>query len=171
MAIFDEGRGHEPLSNLLAGSLLATVVVLLTGLAAVHPGSAVAGQPPGADLPQATTANPGQDGRQPTVRRPEQARVQNYTHPISMAGRAIDPAGKPIPVARVYLASRRADYKRVAETITDAEGRYEFRDVPLPIQRDDTDSGRDEGAFQVFGEAEGLGFAWRPQKWFFDTPR
>jgi hypothetical protein len=26
----------------------------------------------------------------------------------------------------VYLASRRGDYKRVAETTTDAEGRYEF---------------------------------------------
>ena len=28
-----------------------------------------------------------------------------------------------------------------------------------------------KGAFQVFGEAEGFGFAWRPQKWFFPQPK
>jgi hypothetical protein len=32
-------------------------------------------------------------------------------------------AGKPIAGAHVYLASRRVDFKRVAETIADAEGR------------------------------------------------
>ena len=31
--------------------------------------------------------------------------------------------------------------------------------------------GRDEGAFQVFGQAEGFGFAWRPQKWFYPLPK
>jgi protocatechuate 3,4-dioxygenase beta subunit len=171
MAILDEGRSHEPLSDRLAGSLLATTVILLTGLAAVHPGSSAAGQPPGTDPPPAATANTAQDGGRPPVGRPEKTSPQNYTHPISVAGRAVDPAGKPIPGARVYLASLRADYKRVAETTTDAEGRYAFRDVPLPIQGDDTVNGRDAGSFQVFGEAEGLGFAWRPQKWFYPRPK
>ena len=79
-----------------------------------------------------------------------------------MTGRAVDLAGKPVTGAHVYLASRRGDYKRVAETTTDAEGRYEFHEVPLPIERANTVTGRDEGAFQVFGQAKGLGFAWRP---------
>ena len=34
-----------------------------------------------------------------------------------------------------------------------------------------TVTGRDVGAFQVFGQAKGLGFAWRPQKWFFPQPK
>ncbi len=96
---------------------------------------------------------------------------KTYTHPITVSGRALDPAGKPISGARVYLASLRADYKRIAETTTDAEGRYEFHEVPLPIERANTVSGRDTGSFQVFGQAEGFGFAWRPQKWFFPQPK
>ena len=32
-------------------------------------------------------------------------------------------------------------------------------------------SGRDSGSFEVFGQAEGLGFAWRPQKWFYPQPK
>jgi hypothetical protein len=74
----------------------------------------------------------------------------------------------------VYLASRQADYKRVGETTTDAGGRYEFHDAPLPIERANTPNSLamlDSGSFQVFGQAEGFGFAWRPQKWFYPKPQ
>jgi RNA polymerase sigma factor (sigma-70 family) len=96
-----------------------------------------------------------------------------YTYPITITGQAFDPDGKPVPGATIYLASRRAAYKRIGETVTDAEGRYAFRDVPLPIERATPNAvgGRDEGSFQVFGEADGFGFAWRPQKWFFPLPK
>jgi protocatechuate 3,4-dioxygenase beta subunit len=159
MAIFDDGRGHEPLNDRLAGGLLAIALVLVIGLAAAHPGSAAAGPPPARD-----------DGPTP-VGRPEPTTPRTETHPISLSGRAVDPTGKPVPGARVYLASRLADYRRVAETTTDAEGCYAFRNVPLPIERADTSYKRDKGAFQVFGEADGLGFAWRPTKWFFPRPK
>ena len=98
---------------------------------------------------------------------------KTYTHPITVTGRAFDPDGKPIAGARIYLASLRADYKRLAEARTDAEGRYEFRDVPLPIERKDPTAivSRDVGAFQIFGEAEGFGFAFRPLKWFYPAPK
>ena len=102
---------------------------------------------------------------------PDPALPKTYTHPITVTGRTFDPEGKPVPDARVYMASHRADYKRVAETTTDAEGRYEFRAVPLPIERSDTVTGRDYGAFQVFGEAKGFGFAYRPVKTFYPLPK
>ncbi len=92
------------------------------------------------------------------------------THPITVTGRAVDPEGKPVADARITLASR-VTYGKVAETTTDADGRYEFRDAPLPIKRADTNFGRDEGAFQVFGQADGLGFTWRPIKWFYPEPK
>ena len=43
--------------------------------------------------------------------------------------------------------------------------------VPLPIECANTVTGRDVGVFQVFGQAEGFGFAWRPQKWFYPRPK
>lgn len=34
----------------------------------------------------------------------------------------------------------------------------------------DTNSGRDNGGFILFGTAKGYGFTWRPQKWFYPHP-
>ena len=180
-ALFDEGRNHQPLSHRVARVLLACGLVVLTSLAVVHLGPSAAGQQPRTNPPPATTApaNTAQAGRKPAAaatvtpaRENPPAATPNgfihetYTYPITVTGRAVDLAGKPVTGAHVYLASRRADYKRVAETTTDAEGRYEFHEVPLPIERANTVKGRDEGAFQVFGQAKGFGFAWRPTKWF-----
>ena len=154
--LFDEGRSHRPLSHRLEGALFAGALAVMIGLAVVHPGASATVAPAPVN-PPAVTQDP--------------ALPQTYTYPITITGRAVDLDGKPVAGARIYLASRRADYKRVAETVADAEGRYAFRDVELPIERANTVNGRDEGAFQVFGEAEGFGFAWRPQKWFYPLPR
>ena len=101
-----------------------------------------------------------------------EAKTENkdYTFPISVSGRAMDLEGKPIAGAKIYLASLRVDWKRLAETTTDGQGRYEFRDVPLPIERRTTNNRRDGGAFEIFGQASGYGFAWRPQKYFYPQP-
>jgi beta-lactamase regulating signal transducer with metallopeptidase domain len=154
--LFDEGHSHKPLSHCLGGSLLVGALALLIGLAVVHPGASATVAP--------APVNPPAVPQDPAL-------PQTYTYPITITGRAVDPDGKPVAGARIYLASRRADYKRVAETVADAEGRYAFRDVELPIERARTVNGRDEGAFQVFGQAEGFGFAWRPQKWFYPLPK
>jgi len=183
-ALFDEGRSHQPLCNQVAKALLAVALVCVTGLAVVHPGQSAAGQQPKPDHPFARTATTSRAEGQPAaattvtpaLKAPPAATpngsVRNPdTYPITVTGRAVNAAGKPIPGARVYLASRRADYKRVAEAITDAEGHYDFHNVPLPIERANTVNGRDEGVFQVFGQAEGLGFAWRPEKSYFPRPK
>jgi protocatechuate 3,4-dioxygenase beta subunit len=184
-ALFDDGRSHRLLGNRPARGLLAGALVLMTGLAAVHTGTSgvepfgITPQPaPVATTKQAQdeqkTATPAAVAPAPEkspIARSEESLPRTYTHPITVSGRALDLARKPISGARVYLASRWADSKRIAETTTDAEGRYEFHNVPLPIERANTVPGRDTGSFQVFGQAEGLGFAWRPQKWFFPQPK
>ena len=163
MMIFDERRDHDPLGQRSAGGWIAAGVVLMMGLSAVLPGPSAAGQQPRADSAPLTTAKPAA---------PPAAAPGIETHPITVAGHAYGPDGKPIPGARVYLASLRADYRRLAETVADAEGRYEFREVPLPIAKADKafNRDRDQGEFQVFGEAEGFGFAWRPEKAFYPRP-
>jgi hypothetical protein len=96
------------------------------------------------------------------------------THPITVTGRAVDPEGKPVAGAEIYLASRTADFRRLAETTTDEQGRYAFRDVPLPIQKGvpaSDPTSHDFGVFQVFGQAEGLGFGWISYKIFYPFPR
>ena len=42
--------------------------------------------------------------------------------------------------------------------------------MPLPIERSDTVNGRDHGEFQVFAEARGFGFAFRPVKYLYPYP-
>jgi RNA polymerase sigma factor (sigma-70 family) len=114
---------------------------------------------------------PASAKRPAVTRKPAPSRTETY--PITITGRAVDSDGKPVAGAHIYLASRRADYKRIAETVTDPEGRYAFRDVELPIERAKPNDvgGRDEGEFQVFGQADGFGFAWRPEKSFYPRPK
>ena len=100
----------------------------------------------------------------------ESREAGNFTFPISVSGRATDLNGKPIRGAKIYLAETRVEGKRLAETTTDERGFYEFRNVPLPIERSTTNDGLDAGRFEVFGQAIGYGFAWRPSKWFYPVP-
>ena len=88
------------------------------------------------------------------------------THPvpITVFGRAINQAGKPIAGAEIFLASPRTDGKPLATAKTGDDGTYRFEKVPLPIERADTNISSDTGTFEVFGRAEGFGFAWRPLK-------
>ena len=91
-----------------------------------------------------------------------------YTHPITVSGRALDEDGEPIADAKIYLISVRADYKRVAETVTDAKGKYEFRNALLPIEpAQRNSSNHDYGSFEVFGSKPGKAFAWRPRKTYY----
>ena len=185
-ALFDEGRNHQPLSHGVARVLLVSSLIILTSFAAVRLGPSAAGQQAPTNPLPATTAPAvaAQPERKRAAAAPVPSARENpptaapngfirdvYTYPITVTGRAVDLAGKPVTGVHVYLASRRGHYKRIAETTTNAEGRYEFHDVPLPIERANTVTGRDEGAFQIFGQAEGLGFAWRPEKWFYPRPK
>ena len=182
--LFDDGRSHQLMGSRPATRLLAGALVLMTGLAAIRTGTS-GGEPFGIRAAAAPAATSQVQDKPKTVtpaavapaaeKSPvaisEESLPATFTHPITMSGRALDPAGKPISGARVYLASLSPGYKRIAETTTDTAGRYEFHNMPLPIERANTVSGRDTGWFQVFGEAQGFGFAWRPQKSFFPQPK
>ncbi len=168
-ALLDDRRAHQPLSHGAAKLLLACGLVVLTGLAVVHLGPYAVGQQPGRNPASAATVNPARSN--PPAASTNGFIHETYTFPITVTGQALDPTGKPVPGADVYLVSRRADYKRIAETIADAHGRYELRNVPLPIERANTVTGRDLGVFQVFGNAEGHGFGWRPEKVFYPKPQ
>ncbi len=114
---------------------------------------------PGRPDPQAAKAPPKKVADEPLP--------PTYTRKITIKGRAFNSTDKPIAGAQIYVGSRMASYGRLAEVKTDAEGRYEFRDLVLPIKRADTVGGKDHGAFQVYGEAEGLGFAFRSTKNYY----
>jgi len=89
------------------------------------------------------------------------------TFPITVTGHAVDETGNPIAGATVYLAASHPNSNRLAVTETDRNGAYRFEKVPLPIEQADTNKGRDVGTFQVFGEMDGYGFAWRAFKSFY----
>src|ERR1044072_7223080 len=59
-------------------------------------------------------------------------------HSIALRGNATDPEGKPVAGAKVFLLStnrtRPGNFDPLlAETTTDEQGAYVFRNVPLPI--------------------------------------
>ncbi|MEX0728969.1 MAG: carboxypeptidase-like regulatory domain-containing protein, partial [Planctomycetaceae bacterium] len=89
---------------------------------------------------------------------------KEFEIPIDVSGKALDGESQPISAAKIYLTSPRNRGKPLAVTETDKDGLYQFEAVPLPIKRADTNSGQDTGSFEVIGEADGYGFAWRPLK-------
>jgi RNA polymerase sigma factor (sigma-70 family) len=168
-AVLARGVLSSMLINRMKVAAALLFLALEAGFGAWHAFAGAAGQQ--------AQAGPGNAAAKPSTKPapilPEPALPRTYTYPITVTGRAVDLDGKPIAGARVYLASLRADWRRIAETVADAEGRYAFRDVELPIERASRNAvgERDGGSFQVFGQAEGFGFAWRPQKWFYPLPR
>lgn len=114
----------------------------------------------------ASPATGSPDSKDPAFAKPanEQVDQEFPTHPISVSGRALDVDGNPLAGAAMYLSSQSADWKRLAETMTDREGRYEFRNIPLPLVVDRAVGWAGSGFFEVFGVAEGHGFGWRPPK-------
>jgi len=92
---------------------------------------------------------------------------EEYSVPITVFGRALDVRGEPIEGAEIFLAAREPGHKRLAQTMSAADGSYRFRDVSLPIKRPDTNAGKNRGSFEVFGIAEGYALAWRPKKAFY----
>ncbi|WP_422931971.1 sigma-70 family RNA polymerase sigma factor [Singulisphaera sp. PoT] len=163
------------LNAMLFHQMKVAALLLLLGIGSLSwAWLALAGPPDQRGQAGATKAIPGvaPEAKRPAVV-PEPALPKVYLHPITITGRAIDPDGKPLVGAHIYLASCRGDHKRIAETVTDDEARYSFPAVGLPIERPDPNQipKRDIGSFQIFGQADGLGFTWRPEKLFFPASR
>lgn len=162
------------LNAMLLHKIKAAAAVLLLGLGSAswawHT-TAGAADEPGQDGGGGTIPAPSVPAKRPALKKA--APNRGGTYPITITGRAVDFDGKPIAGAHIYLASRKVAHKRIAETISDAEGRYILRDVELPIEpaKPNEIGGRDVGAFQLFGQAEGFGYAWRISKAFYPQPR
>jgi beta-lactamase regulating signal transducer with metallopeptidase domain len=106
-----------------------------------------------------------------TATAPPAAEAAPATLPITVRGRAVTNDNKPLAGATIYLASLRGDWKRLAETTSNADGAYEFHDVALPIEPPLDKGGRASGGFEVFGLADGHAFAYRPLKWVYPNTR
>jgi beta-lactamase regulating signal transducer with metallopeptidase domain len=169
MALLDDSRGHGPLKTRPAAALLASAVLVAVAIGTLYPWRVGAAPPPQGPAPTPPASNT-QERPATTESKAQPGGEAMETSPITVTGRAIGPDGQPLPGARVYLASTKALHRRIAETTADDQGRFAMRDVPLPIEKNETTRGLDLGLFQVFGEADGLGFAWRPQKVYFPHP-
>ena len=93
-------------------------------------------------------------------------------HPLTVTGKAMDQNGKPIAGATIVLAAvNNSPGKVLGETMTDRDGRYEFRNAKLPYYVPEKQDSYEHGTFQVFGKAPGLGFAWRGMRFLHIDPR
>jgi len=107
---------------------------------------------------------------QPPAKKSPEKPVQ----PLTIRGTAINHENEPVKGAKVFIVptNRVGDRQVIAETATDAEGKYEFRKTPLPLDVYDSLYSKDAkvtaGAFQVFALADGYGFTWH-KKLSFST--
>jgi protocatechuate 3,4-dioxygenase beta subunit len=94
------------------------------------------------------------------------------TTPLSLSGRALDQAGQPIHGATIYVVSTNGSPpKLLGEATTHANGRYEFKDLPLPETRSAKPADEyQSGCFQVFGKAPGHAFSWRGMQFLSVNP-
>ncbi len=182
-ALFDAARSHAPVGRRLAIGLLLITGLFVSAVAVLRPvavesqtaAAEIAGgsdaSVPVADESQSPASKNAAAEKKLDVEGTAESRV--FTHPVTIAGVARNEKGDPIAKSTVYLLSTLYDRVcRVAETTTDAQGRYDFRDAPLPVVRPERNAGGYvHGAFEVLGAADGYGFAWRPRKVFTAAPR
>ncbi|MBI1849136.1 MAG: sigma-70 family RNA polymerase sigma factor [Planctomycetes bacterium] len=115
------------------------------------------------------TSEPEAARSEPVERSFNEAFASGETYPITVTGHASDESGKPIAGATIWLVSTNGKDAPLGETLSNSDGEFAFHDAPLPIGRwDDT---RSQGSFQVFGVAEGRGFAWHGMRYFHPEPR
>lgn len=95
---------------------------------------------------------------------------EKKTHPITVTGRALDEAGKPIAGARIYIGAPLLlmDSVLLAETATNADGQYQLDQVRLPVLGGDDKWQPSHGRFRIMGQADGYGISWRGQKDYYD---
>jgi hypothetical protein len=101
--------------------------------------------------------------------RPQEAEAG--TLPLTVVGKAIDAADRPIGGATIYLVSTNSSpWKTLGEVVTKDDGRYAFHDLSLPESRYSTSDGFRVGYFQLFGKAPGRSFAWQGMKVCYVKP-
>jgi hypothetical protein len=92
---------------------------------------------------------------------------------ITVTGRALHENKQPIAGATIYIVSTNSGDDRLLEqATTGGEGKYEFKDIALPVRSASSHGEIESGCFQVFGRAPERAFAWRGMKFVFpkDSP-
>lgn len=90
-----------------------------------------------------------------------------YIHRITIHGTATDHKGKPVSGAEVHLLDLEK-YRPVAKAMTDADGKYVFKETPMTIIRAEPNTGMvDSTRFEIVALADGHGIACRPRKTFY----
>jgi peroxiredoxin len=96
---------------------------------------------------------------------------------VDVVGRAVNDKGEAVGGATVFLVRcgsyQTGDQLQLGKTTTDADGRYEFRNAKLSVERDQPgrQSSAIQGQFEVFGIADGYGFAWQGERIFRPSQR
>lgn len=90
--------------------------------------------------------------------------------PISITGTVLDSKGNQVSGVRVFaVSSEHGAYRKMAETVSNEDGKYELIELQLPIVSAEEDGflKKAHGAFEVFAMSEELGFTWRSSRRFY----
>ena len=158
LAALDESRGCRAWkASALSKGVLTTLALAMA--AAVSP--LVTKSVMLAEEPKAESSQPA----------PAKSEPKQTIHPITVTGRALDSAGKPLEGATIFLISTNVVQQTLGETKTGRDGRYEFREAKLPLPKQAKGDFFEQGNFLVFGKAPGRAFSWRGMKTLCIDPR
>ncbi|MCG8652685.1 MAG: hypothetical protein MI861_22790, partial [Pirellulales bacterium] len=152
-----------------SGVVQETVDMVPGGTATIRVRMERLGQKPPPVKMTTTSKGAGQVAPTPAPKQPAAKKKQEETIPITVSGVARNQQGQPVAGAQVHLLSFTATSRRLAQTTTDAQGRYQFKDIPLPIQR--SSQFIDGGSINVYALAEGYGMTWHGKRSVLLEPR
>ncbi|MDB5335539.1 MAG: polymerase sigma factor, sigma-70 family [Planctomycetaceae bacterium] len=107
----------------------------------------------------------------PSPPRSKSTAPQPKVHSLSLSGRALTADGKPLAGATIFVVSTNRIEQTLGQTTTDQEGRYSFRDLPLPVPVETNPNYIVNAVFEVFGRAPGMAIAWQGMKSIRLDPR
>lgn len=99
----------------------------------------------------------------------KKADAEVETTPITVRGVCKDINGNPVADADIELISVNGIDRRLGKTKSDANGRYAFKDVAMPVRR--SDNFIDGGTINLFATADSLGLAWHGKRSVLLVPR
>ncbi len=156
------------LNTMLLTKLMKTTAAALVILCVLSAGViGLAGQKPEPTPPATPSTQQAKKDKAPEQKAEDGKEAKEKDEPgianqdFSVSGRAVDPDGKPVSGATIFLISPNGSSERLLGTVkTDKDGKYVFKDAKLPYHVKKNGVEHEGGSFEVFGTCPGRAFAW-----------
>jgi len=159
-AVLDRARSHLPLGRNTGRALMVCAALVVTGVATVRPAArSEAKEAAVTEVAESTRAARSEDEPASATQAANGSSNDDDIR-LEYRGQVVDPEGKPVAGARVFLVywlhGAPLDYVAKPRAVTDDKGRFEFSTTRSDFEPDAKDAWR---ACSIVAAADGYGFA------------